>query len=62
MENQPAGWFSPLLPFVHSLRSGCRSLGKEKGKTVRKDGLSHERPMAAGESCRLRAALKIILG
>ena len=47
MENQPSGWFSPLLPFVHSLRSGCRSPGKEKGKTIREDGLSHERPKAA---------------
>ena len=47
MENQPSGWFSPLLPFVHSLRSDCRSLGKEKGKTVRKDGLSHERTLCA---------------
>ena len=31
MENQPDGWFSPLLPFVQCLRSSCRSLGNAHG-------------------------------
>ena len=31
MENQPDGWFSPLLPFVQCLRSSCRTLGDAHG-------------------------------
>ena len=31
MENQPCGWFSPLLPFVQCLRFGCRTPGDAHG-------------------------------
>ena len=31
MENQPGGWFSPLLPFVQCLRFGCRTFGDAHG-------------------------------
>ena len=31
MENQPGGWFSPLLPFVQCLRFGCRTPGDAHG-------------------------------
>ncbi|EOQ35664.1 hypothetical protein HMPREF1526_02761 [Butyricicoccus pullicaecorum 1.2] len=31
MENQPGGWFSPLLPFVQCLRFSCRTLGDAHG-------------------------------
>ena len=31
MENQPDGWFSPLLPFVQCLRSSCRRLSNAHG-------------------------------
>ena len=86
MESVPIGTDSPPLPFVHPLRSGCRSSGdihgirshrngfpfpivsasppfrlpqlrqRTTGKTVPKDGLFHERPLAAKDcaSCGMR--------
>ena len=49
MENQPDGWFSPLLPFLQCLRSSCRSLSNAHG--IRSRGTDSPVPTAHPLPC-----------
>ena len=92
MESVPVGTDSPSLPFLRSLRLGCRSQGdahgirsrrngfpfpalsalppfqlpqlrqQTTGKTVPKDGLSHERTLCAEYFARCGERLFFCLG